>query len=260
MTTTAVHRDRVVHVEHCMGTVFTIDIRDAGIWSDAINDVISWLHQVDEIFSTYRPDSDISRIRRGELAVAEADPLVNEVVEGCIRAQRDTDGFFSPLPHGALDPTGYVKGWSVELSSRILRNHGSANHAVNGGGDIQLAGEAATDKPWIIGVADPHDRSRVIATVSGRDLAIATSGNAERGAHIINPFTGAPAIGLASATVIGPSLTAADAYATAVFARGQAGLAWIETVAGFEALLVKPDASRVSSAGWSELAASSRDQ
>ena len=74
---------RTVHAERCMGTVFTIDIRDPGEWTPAIASVVTWLHRVDATFSTYRPDSDICRIRRGELGVADADPLVDEVLDRC---------------------------------------------------------------------------------------------------------------------------------------------------------------------------------
>ena len=51
-----------VRVEQCMGTVFSVDVRDPGDWSDAIADVVNWLHDMDGVFSTYRPDSDISRL------------------------------------------------------------------------------------------------------------------------------------------------------------------------------------------------------
>ncbi len=112
---------RMVHVEHCMGTVFTIDIRDPGDWTAAVRTVVDWLHRVDAIFSTYRPDSDISRIRRGELPVADADPQVGTVLDLCAQAQTDTDGYFTAMPRGQLDPTGVVKGWAIEHAAALLR-------------------------------------------------------------------------------------------------------------------------------------------
>ena len=241
---------RTRHVEHCMGTVFTIDIRDAGDWTDAVEDVVRWLHFVDATFSTYRADSDISRIQRGELRVADADPYVAEVLELCARAQQATGGHFTSLLHGRLDPTGLVKGWSIELASDLLRANGSLNHAVNGGGDIQLAGEAAPGRPWKVGIADPHDRTRVLATVTGCDMAVATSGAAERGAHIVDPFSGRPVTGLASVSVVGASLTDMDSYATAACAMGPQGLAWLESVTGVEGLLVASDGSAQVTSGW----------
>lgn len=175
---------RTVHVEHCMGTAFTIDIRDPGDWRPAIGEVVTWLHHVDAVFSTYRPDGDICRIQRGELRVADADPEVGRVLDLCARAQAATGGAFTAMPLGKLDPTGLVKGWAIERASVLLTEHGLANHGINGGGDLQLAGEASPGQPWLVGISDPHDRSRIVSTVSGRDLA--TSGVAERGQHILD--------------------------------------------------------------------------
>lgn len=241
---------RTVHVEHCMGTVFTIDIRDDGRWDDAIAEAVGWLHRVDAVFSTYTADSDISRMRRGELRLADADPAVEQVLELCAQAQTRTGGAFTAMPQGRLDPTGLVKGWAVERASRLLTEHGARNHAVNGGGDVRLAGSAGPDRPWVIGIADPADRRRIAGTVTGRDLAVATSGTTERGRHILDPLTGRPAEGLASATVVGPSLTFADAYATAAFVLGRDALRWIAEVDGYEALLIDNDGAISTSRGW----------
>jgi thiamine biosynthesis lipoprotein len=233
-----------------MGTAFSIDIRDAGDWSAAIRDVVGWLHHVDAVFSTYKPGSDISRLRRGELRLEAADPNVARVLDLCAEVQATTGGYFSALVDGRIDPTGLVKGWAVERASERLRRHGAGNHSVNGGGDVQLAGQAAPDRAWTVGITDPHDRSRVLTTVSGRDFAVASSGVAERGAHILDPFTGRPATGLAGATVVGPSLTLADAYATAAFVMGVDAVRWLDGVDGYAGLLVTADGKVRTSARW----------
>jgi FAD:protein FMN transferase len=239
-----------VHVEHCMGTVFTIDVRDDGVWDEAIGEVVAWLHRVDEVFSTYRPASDVSRIRRGALRVEDADPAVAEVLGLCARAEAETGGYFSAHWNGALDPTGLVKGWAIERAAGILHAHGSRNHAVNGGGDVQIAGEVARGEPWRVGISDPHDVTRLVAIVAGRDFAVATSGTAERGEHIVDPHAAAPAGALAAVTVVGGSLTRVDAYATAAFAMGDAAPAWLEAQAGIEALAVLADGRAVPTAGF----------
>src|SRR5450759_1820513 len=133
----------------------------------------------------------------------------------------------SSRPAGRLDPSGVVKGWAIERASDILRAGGSANHAVNGGGDIQLAGEAAPGQPWRVGIAHPHQPGELVTVVSGRDIAVATSGTAERGDHIVNPVTGRPATELASITLVGRDLTTVDAYATAAAAMGNAAREWV---------------------------------
>jgi thiamine biosynthesis lipoprotein len=249
MTSATEHRG-TLHVEECMGTVFTIDVRDRGSWRDAIGEAVAWLHRVDDVFSTYVHDSDISRIRRGELAVADADPDVGRVLDLCAQVTTETGGYFTAFPDTGIDPTGLVKGWAIEQASRLLHHHGSVNHAVNGGGDIQIAGEAAPGRPWTIGISDPLDPTRVLATVTGEDFAIATSGTAERGAHITNPHTGTAARELASVTVIGRSLTHVDAYATAAFAMGPEALGWIRGVPGHDALLVFPNGRVASTPGF----------
>ena len=237
-TTQSAARPRTLHVEHCMGTVFTIDIRDPGAWDEAITDAVAWLHRVDAVFSTYKADSDISRLRRGEVGLADCDPDVAVVLDLCTEVEAETDGYFTARWDGAVDPTGIVKGWAIERASDILRAHGSSNHTVNGGGDIQLAGESAPGEPWRVGISDPLDASRVLTVVAGRDFAVATSGVAERGSHIVDPALGAPASGLASVTVVGPSLTRVDAYATAAFAMGSDAPQWLEDLPGHEGLVV----------------------
>ncbi len=253
MNTSTARAPRAVHIEHCMGTVFTIDIRDAGTWDDEIGEVVAWLHHVDSVFSTYTDDSDISRLRRGELSVARADPDVGPVLDLCRQLEVETGGYFSSNYQGELDPTGLVKGWAIERASHILHARGSHNHGINGGGDIQIAGEAAPGQPWAIGISDPLDRTRVLTTVSGWNLAIATSGIAERGAHIINPFTGRSADELVSVTVTGWSLATVDAYATAAFAMGPAALGWIEAQRGHQALIVTGDGRTAATTGFHQI-------
>ena len=112
-------------VEHVMGTVFSIDLRDPGVPHDVLADVVAWLHAVDATFSTYRPDSAISRMARGELRLADCPPEVAEVLDLCARAERDTEGYFCARWNGGLDPIGLVKGWSVERAHRMLVAAGS---------------------------------------------------------------------------------------------------------------------------------------
>jgi thiamine biosynthesis lipoprotein len=234
-----------LHVEPVMGTVFTLAIRDPGSWDDAFAEVTAWLHGVDRMFSTYRADSDISRIRAGELSAAAADPLVRSVLGRCAAYEDETDRYFTANLPGGLDPSGLVKGWAIERASQLLRELGSHNHAVNGGGDIQFAGEAAPGRPWRVGINDPYAKGRLLTSVTGRDFAIATSGSSERGAHIVNPHTGKAAAGLASVTVVGPSIERADVYATAAVAMGSASSTWLEGLADHDALVVHADGTAI---------------
>jgi thiamine biosynthesis lipoprotein len=235
---TVPHAPRTVHVEHCMGTVFSIDIRDGGEWSSALADLVGRLHRVDAMFSTYRKDSAVSRLRRGELRLADCPPEVAHVLQASADLTAETGGYFTAYPAGQLDPSGYVKGWAIESASEMLREYGSTNHAVNGGGDVQCAGESAPGRPWRIGLTHPLEPGQLTAVVELRDGAVATSGTSERGAHVINPRTGLPATDLASVSVIGDRITQVDAYATAGLAMGRYAFDWFEQVLGFEAVIV----------------------
>ncbi len=226
-----------------MGTVFSFDIRDARTPAieSALHDAVAWLHHVDQVFSTYRPSSAVSRLARREIGLDACPAEVREVLGLCERMGHATDGWFSVAPDGTLDPSGLVKGWAVECAARILQAAGAHHTCVNGGGDLQLSGEAAPGTPWRIGIAHPLRPGELCTVVTGRDLAVATSGTAERGAHILDPHTGAPARGLASVTVVGRRLTTTDAYATAAFAMGAGARHWLAGLDGHEGFAVMRD-------------------
>lgn len=227
-------------VEPCMGTVFSIEVAAAHAVADgAVADVIRWLHWVDATFSPFRDDSQVSRLGRGELRLADAAPELREVLDLCAAATAATRGYFSARYAGGVDPTGLVKGWSVQHASGRLLAAGFPNHSVNGGGDVRIRGLTPAGGPWRVGLADPRTPGALLAVVAGSDLGIATSGPTERGAHVVDPFTGRPATGVLAATVTGPDLALADAYATAAVAMGGgAALDWLADVPGYEGLVL----------------------
>ncbi|MEV0172344.1 FAD:protein FMN transferase [Streptomyces sp. NPDC050803] len=235
----------VRHVEEVMGTVFSFDVRggDPDAVAAALAEAVAGLHRADEVFSTYREDSQVSRLVRGELTVEECAPEVARVLALGAEAERVSDGWFSTSYEGRLDPTGIVKGWAVERAARRLAEAGASGVSVNGGGDVQLLGVPGPERPWRVGVADPLRPGGLAAVVSAAgvdELAVATSGTAERGAHIVDPRTGHSAVtDLVAVTVVAPELTWADCWATAAFAMGsREGLRWLESLPGVEALLI----------------------
>jgi FAD:protein FMN transferase len=238
-------------VEHIMGTAISIATwtdadasdQDGTAAAAAVERSFAELRRDDERFSPFKPESQVSRLRHGDLGLEDCDPEVREVLALCERLRRDTGGYFDVYAAGPhlLDPCGVVKGWAAERASDLLFKAGVADHYVNAGGDVRLRGQPGPDRLWRIGIADPHRPGELIATIQGSDLGIATSGIAERGAHVLDPVRGAPAIELASVTVVGPSLTLADAYATAAVAMGPAALDWLRGLDGYEALVVAAD-------------------
>ncbi len=225
-----------------MGTVVSFDAPLSARDDGSLDAAVRWLHWVDRVFSPYRPDSDVSLLAAAEVTVDACAPEVAEVLAACAFVRDLSGGYFTSSPGGQFDPSGYVKGWAIERAAVILSQAGSASHLVNGGGDVQCAGgrgAATPPQPWRVGIADPFRPGGLALVVTARDSAVATSGTAERGSHIVNPVTGHPAVGLASLTVVGPSLAFADACATAAFAMGP-GLAreWTESLEDHEAFAI----------------------
>ncbi len=248
----------LVHVEHVMGTVVSFDVRLAeesarAPMHAAVADAVSWLHRVDDVFSTYQPDSQVSRLGRGELRLADCDGDVAEVLELCAQVGRESAGYFSSTFGGKLDPTGLVKGWAIQRASELLSSAGSTHHLVNGGGDIQAVGGSTPGMPWQIGIAHPLERGALASVVQLTDGAVATSGTAERGTHVLDPFTGQPAVALASVTVVGRDLIRSDAYATAAIAMGDRARGWLEGCAGYEGFAVAADGLGWWTSGYSRV-------
>jgi thiamine biosynthesis lipoprotein len=245
------------HVEHVMGMAVSIDVRDE-LASDrpGLDAVLEWLHHVDATFSTYRDDSPISRLGRAEITLDDVSDEVRDVLVLCDRLTDRTDGAFDafsvPAPNGTmLDPSGVVKGWSIEQAARILEAHGLRDFLVNAGGDIAVRGRPAPGTDWTVGIRHPDDSHSLAAVLSVHGpLAVATSATYERGAHIIDPRTGQPTTELASVTVVGPDLTEADAYATTVFVMGVEGLEWLTDVDGYDGFVVTHDDETFATVGF----------
>jgi thiamine biosynthesis lipoprotein len=217
----------VIRVEHVMGMPIVVEVRDEP-GSATLDRVFDWFRFVDETFSTFKETSEISRLNRGELSLENAHPDVRHVLGRCEE----------------LDPSGLVKGWSVDRAAALLEDAGSREYAVNAGGDMIVRGGT-----WRIGIQHPREQGKVAKIVEASELAIATSGEYERGHHVVDPHTGRAPEGVLSVTVTGPELGTADAYATAAFAMGEDGPAWTARLPrGYEAMTILAD-GRVLSTG-----------
>lgn len=212
-----------------MGTTVSIDVRPPLVSADVIDAVLAELHGVDARFSTYKPDSEISRLRRGEVVEAECSLDVRHVLAACDYLATVTDGAFDARrrPDGRLDPSGFVKGWAIEEAAWLIDSAGGRNYWINAGGDIVARGEREPGHPWRVGIRHPDQVDRVAAVLAVSDRAVATSGTYERGDHITDPRTGGAPAGLRSVTVVGPGLAFTDAYATAIYVMGIDGLRWL---------------------------------
>jgi len=227
-----------------MGTAISIDIAgsiDSGRAGQLADAAFTWFREVDERFSTYKEGSEVNRLQRGEMDTSGASPDLRHVLDEGARLWSTTDGYFDVYATGRLDPSGYVKGWSVQVASDRLTAEGAPDHCVNAGGDVRLRGHSASGRPWRVGIRHPFEPMKICWVLEGTDLAVATSGTYERGFHVIDPRTGKPARALASVTVVGPDLGIADAYATAAVAMGANGIDWLARLDGYESAVVTED-------------------
>jgi len=219
-----------------------LDERDE-LEPEAIEAMWDELRRADELFSTYKEDSEISRLNRGALALEDAHPDVREVLARCDELRTITGGFFDAggvLEHG-VDPSGLVKGWAVDRAGDLLEAAGARNYSLNAGGDIRLRGAPLPDRVWRVGIQHPHVRDKIAAVVEGNDVAVATSGAYARGEHVLDPHTRRPPEGVLSVTIVGPELATADAYATAAFAMGEAGPECTATLGLYDAMTILAD-------------------
>jgi thiamine biosynthesis lipoprotein len=191
----------------------------------------------------------------------QASPEVREVLAACDAVTEETFGAFdiafaadvrvAARPgFGPIDPSGFVKGWALERAAAILEHHGTSNFAINAGGDVLTRGRPEPDRDWTIGIQHPIRGDATAATVSGTDLSVATSGRYERGDHIIDPRSAAPATRLLSASVVASDLGRADAYATAAMVLGDEAMDWLTTMPGIEAMIITPDRRVIKTEGF----------
>lgn len=219
---------------------------------DLIEAMWDELRRADAIFSTYKADSEISRLNRGELALEDTHPDVREVLARCEELRVITDGYFDAgrvSEHG-IDPSGLVKGWAVDRAGEVLEAGGARNYSLNAGGDVRVRGAPLPDPVWRVGIQHPRVRDKIAAVVEGSGMGIATSGEYARGRHVLDPHTGRPPDGVLSVTIVGPELATADAYATAALAMGEAGPEWTASLGLYEAMTIMADDRVLSTHGF----------
>lgn len=137
---------RPPEIRHIMGMPIAIDQRDPACID--VEPVFDWLRTVDATFSTYRADSDISRLDRGEITLAGCRSEVDDVLTRCLDLEGFTHGFFSVRPAGRLDPSGLLKGWAIDRAAERLAAAGAENFCINAGGDVIARGRPSPDSRW----------------------------------------------------------------------------------------------------------------
>ena len=222
-----------------MGMPVTLVVVDASATLGLMDSVFDYFKYVDDKFSTYKENSEISRINNHELGLDDASEDMKTVFDLAEKTRLATDGFFNIQHEGYYDPSGLVKGWAIFNAAGILSRAGIKNFFVDAGGDVQVVGMNREGKNWRVGIQDPFETSQVVKVLSVSNCGVATSGTYVRGQHIYNPKTkNQPITDILSLTVIGPNIFEADRFATAAFAMGAEGINFIERLQGFEGYMI----------------------
>jgi thiamine biosynthesis lipoprotein len=234
-----------------MGMPISLALRgrhvSGAVGEEAWHEALAVLDRADRMFSTYRDDSFVSRLGRGELGIDDCPDEVVQVLAMGERARLESGGAFDVRrPNAAgveqLDANGVVKGWAVDRAAEPLRQLGETDFCLSAGGDM-VCHTVTAAPPWRVGIEDPRDPSRIVAIVPVANGAVATSGLVHRGAHVVDARTGLVPNALASVTVVGPDLVWVDIDATAAFALGAEAEQWLRS-RGRTALVVWADGRR----------------
>lgn len=233
-----------------MGMPVVVELVDA---PDAdIDRIFSYFAEVDARFSTYKHDSEMSRLGRGDLSLEHASPELLEVLHLCDAERIRTSGYFDArTPSGSLDPSGLVKGWAIRNAARLAERMGYHDYWIEAGGDIQLSGNDEDGRPWRVGIRHPQEPGTIVDVIEPGACGVATSGTYLRGSHIYDPHTGrAPLTPFVSLTVVASDVYEADLWATTAFAMGEAGLDMLAAMPGVEAYAIDENGMATYTAGW----------
>ncbi|TSC85087.1 MAG: ApbE family lipoprotein [Parcubacteria group bacterium Gr01-1014_13] len=235
-----------------MGMPITVEICDSFATEDIFDKVFSYFDYVDKKFSTYKDESDISQINRGEIKEKDYSQDMLEVWRLCEETKKITNGYFDiKSKDGKYDPSGLVKGWAINNAAKLLQEQGFKNFYVEAGGDIEMHGQNSQGKNWRVGIRNPFNAEEIIKVISLTDVGVATSGTYIRGQHIYNPHQTKELITeIVSLSVIGPNIYEADRFATTAFAMGKKGIDFIERLAGFEGYMIDKDGIATMTSGF----------
>lgn len=237
-----------------MGMPITIELVDSHADQATIDAVFDYLSEVDLRFSTYKEESEISGINRGEVTEDAYSTEMKEVFALAEAVRADTGGYFDiRRPDGAIDPSGVVKGWALKRAASLLVERGHTNFMLDGAGDIATKGKNGDGEEWVLGIRNPFAHEEIVKVVQPHGKGIATSGSAVRGAHIYDPHLPERLLEeVVSVTVVAEDVLVADLYATAAFAMGRAGIDFLNEYPGLEGYAIDKDGIAVMTSGFLE--------
>lgn len=240
------------HVFATMGTMATIDLIAHPGTAEVLAGIESTFEDIENVFSLYRPDSELSRIAAGRLPLTESSAQLRSVYEESLSWRNATNGAFTPhRPDGVVDLDGIVKAAAIERAGGLLDASGSSDWCINVGGDLLCRGIQSDGRPWTLGIVDPEDRGTLLCSIvlQGERRAVATSGSTERGDHIWRDGsrTNPP---FRQVTVVADDIITADVLATAIVSGGRTALDDATERWPIDVLTVGSDGSMRATAGF----------
>ena len=236
-----------------MGMPITVEIIDENGAKEAINKTFDYFKYVDEKFSPFKKDSEVSKINDEKTNEADYSADMKEILKLADQTKKETNGYFDIMDNnGKYNPSGIVKGWAVYKAAELLKSMGYYNFYVDAGGDIQVEGKNAEKNPWKIGIKNPFNTSEVVRVVYlDKNQGIATSETYIRGQHIYNPKNRKEKMNeIVSISVIGKNVYEADRFATAAFSMQKEGINFIEKLDGFEAYMIDKNGIATMTSGF----------
>lgn len=226
-----------------MGMPIKIEVADKNAKTASLEKVFTFFDYVDKKFSTYKKNSEIERINRGEVVSSEFSQDMRKIFLLSEKTKRETGGYFEIVRNGKYDPLGLVKGWSIFAASKILAREGYENFYIDAGRDVQTMGRNKDGNPWRVGIQSPFKEREIVKVLTlPNNEGVATSGTYIRGNHIYNPkIKNGETSNILSLTVVGPNIFDADRFATAAFAMGEKGIVFVDRLAGFEGYMINKD-------------------
>jgi len=146
-----------------------------------------------------------------------------------------------PLTGMEVDLGGFGKEYAADRAAQVLKQNGVTSGYVNLAGDMRFLGPKPSGEPWMIGIQDPRQPERVVASLPMMQGGLATSGdyeryfelNGQRYCHVLNPKTGMPVRFWRSVSVTAPAAVVSGCTTTMAMLKEEDGLAFLQAT-GFD--------------------------
>ena len=259
-----------VRTEVLMGTIVTIHVVAPGT-DDAIERAFGWFREIEARCTRFDESSELRQLTATVGVAVPASAILFEALRFAVTVAEDTDGAFDPTTGSGgegsfrdiamdvahqtvtlrrpltLDLGAVAKGMAVDTAARELASY--RDFAIDAGGDLYLGGHNPDGDPWSVGIRHPRADDDLIGSLRVSGKAVCTSGDYERGRHIVDPRSDRASTACASVTVVAPTAMLADALGTAAFVLGPIdGIRLLERH-GVEGLIVNADLERHETAG-----------